>query len=103
MTDRFREIAHALQPFLRDSGSLLAAVEAVVSIDESAGRLDKLVATALETSDVVGYMQCQKKVQAIKALRDSTGCGLKEAKDAVEAAMEQLPPPDPWDNFEPPF
>lgn len=34
-----------------------------------------------------------KKVAAIKALRQATGIGLKEAKDAIEGVMVQNPKP----------
>jgi Ribosomal protein L7/L12 C-terminal domain len=34
--------------------------------------------------DVVNHLDAGNKIQAIKAYRDATGAGLKEAKDAVE-------------------
>ena len=34
---------------------------------------------------ILGLMKGQKKIEAIKLYRKNTGCGLKEAKDAVEA------------------
>lgn len=39
---------------------------------------------------ITGY-QPNEKVAAIKALRNATGIGLKEAKDAVEAAEDGTP------------
>ncbi|GAA1803315.1 hypothetical protein HC028_04860 [Planosporangium flavigriseum] len=38
-----------------------------------------------ELPEVVRELEAGRKIQAIKAYRDATGAGLKEAKDAVEA------------------
>jgi ribosomal protein L7/L12 len=35
--------------------------------------------------EILGLMKGGKKIEAIKRYREKTGCGLKEAKDAVEA------------------
>jgi ribosomal protein L7/L12 len=35
--------------------------------------------------EILGLMKGEKKIEAIKLLREKTGLGLKEAKDAVEA------------------
>lgn len=39
--------------------------------------------------DVVSHLDTGNKIQAIKAYRDATGAGLKEAKDAVEEMARQ--------------
>lgn len=49
-----------------------------------------LVAVASGLSEVGSSLHEGKKINAIKVLRDYTACGLKEAKDAVEALA------DPW-------
>ena len=55
------------------------------------------MATALPPSVVdipaaaVESMRRGRKIDAIKATRDATGLGLKEAKDAVEAFIERSP------------
>lgn len=45
---------------------------------------ETLVQSALSSSNCMRYMRKQQKINAIKELRLITGCGLKEAKDAVE-------------------
>lgn len=45
---------------------------------------ESLVQSALGSSDCMRYMRVHQKINAIKALRSITGCGLKEAKNAVE-------------------
>jgi hypothetical protein len=46
------------------------------------------------SSDVINYMQAGQKINAIKELRGSTGCGLLEAKNAIESV---------WDDYYSPF
>jgi Ribosomal protein L7/L12 C-terminal domain len=47
--------------------------------------------------EVVSEIRANRKIQAIKLLRESQGIGLKDAKEVVEAYMEhhrdELPPP----------
>lgn len=45
---------------------------------------ETLVMSALGSTNVMDYMRRTQKINAIKELRAITGCGLKEAKDAVE-------------------
>ena len=45
---------------------------------------DSLVETALRSASIIDSVADGRKIQAIKDLRDATGCGLREAKDAVE-------------------
>jgi ribosomal protein L7/L12 len=42
------------------------------------------------SGEVALLVQRGKKIEAIKAYRDATGAGLKEAKDAVEAMEREL-------------
>lgn len=60
-----------------------------------------LVTVALNTHEVMQSMYDGKKINAIKALRAVTGCGLKEAKDAVEdshVAAQVALYSNPWVN-----
>lgn len=41
--------------------------------------------------DVIQSIRCGKKIEAIKKLRDANRLGLKEAKQAVEAYIDQSP------------
>ena len=41
-------------------------------------------------STVDPHIHAERKINAIKEYRTITGCGLKEAKDAVEARIEHL-------------
>lgn len=49
-------------------------------------RTPTLVESALDSGAVLDHIRAGQKIPAIKALRVVTGCGLKEAKDAVEDA-----------------
>lgn len=41
--------------------------------------------------EVVRLLRAGQKIEAIKVYRDATRCGLREAKDAVEAIESKLP------------
>lgn len=41
--------------------------------------------------DVVAEIHANRKIEAIKRLREQRGIGLKEAKDAVDRYISQLP------------
>ena len=78
-----------------DAYSLLDAAEEIVNaqdvaVTRSAYSPDILVAVASGLAEVVEYLGSGQKIQAIKALRTYTSCGLKEAKDACDALV------DPW-------
>ena len=45
---------------------------------------DQLVGKALASDAIIKFLNSGKKIQAIKELRLTTGCSLKEAKDAIE-------------------
>ena len=57
----------------------------------SQSELDHMLSTANPgiTDEVDDHLRAGRKVSAIKAYRESTGAGLKEAKDAVEAYERQ--------------
>jgi ribosomal protein L7/L12 len=104
VSNRFRDVAKALQPYVSDTYDLLNAVDAVLSLDAPESpwtavmpkwdaNLNRweyphnaLVDLALANTEVMEGMYDGKKIQAIKALRTASGCGLKAAKDACEDA-----------------
>jgi ribosomal protein L7/L12 len=91
MTD-FRTVALALQPYISNTYDLLNAADAVLSALDGAATPNlavrevtpALIDYACHNPAVLDYMGQTKKINAIKVLRDNTGCGLKAAKDAVE-------------------
>ncbi|MEA5361520.1 ribosomal protein L7/L12 [Amycolatopsis sp., V23-08] len=63
-----------------------------LKLDAIAGHLGVAVADPAQPQladlpEVRKYLQEGKKIQAIKAYRESTGAGLKDAKDAVERML----------------
>lgn len=53
--------------------------------------------TDLRVSDVERVLaEAGKRIYAIKEYRTRTGCGLKDAKDAIDAAVPPTPRPDEW-------
>jgi hypothetical protein len=44
----------------------------------------------VDYNSIVCYLRRDQKIEAIKCLRGATGCGLKEAKDAVETLSYDL-------------
>ena len=67
---RLRRIEEKLDLLLRHLG--------IEYEDRATGKLSDAVRTHIEAG---------RKIEAIKALREETGLGLREAKDAVEAYM----------------
>lgn len=135
MTNNFRTIAMALRPFVGGTYDLLEAADAVVTIlpdlrddtrptittpdgsatwdwQRSRWNFDhgSLVSKVLASDEAMTFLYQEKKVNAIKEVRDANKCGLKEAKEAVldarvtEAVEAVLR--DPWSIHspdEPPF
>lgn len=122
-TNNFRTIALALRSYVSDTYSLLNAADAVEAIlpelhanselptafsngathIDTYGRMEYphevLVARALDSVTVLDEMANSRKINAIKHLRNATGCGLKAAKEAVEDSRvlnKATPPEDPW-------
>lgn len=56
------------------------------------------VLAALSNAEVLMHLRDGKKINAIKALRSQTLCGLKEAKDAIEDSRVEVHyvRPDGW-------
>jgi len=97
----FNHVAWALSEHIKDSRALMRATEAIMAMlpkepitspDKIAvwnnsqwefGH-EKLVNKALKDPDVTYEVEANRKIAAIKLLRDRTGCGLKAAKDAIE-------------------
>lgn len=46
------------------------------------------VAPNRDVSEIIAFMQSNNKVAAIKRFREIAGCGLKEAKDAIDAVLD---------------
>ena len=59
----------------------------LVGLECSVGGYNVSTSCFLEIRD---YLICEKKINAIKALKDETRIGLKEAKMAVETLQEKL-------------
>lgn len=57
----------------------------------SQSELERMLSTATPgiTDEVEDHLRAGRKISAIKAYRESTGAGLKEAKDAVEVYERQ--------------
>lgn len=89
--DTFRRVIGVLQPYISDTYDLLNAADAVAAIwpDHSTAPKavfphDALVACAKGSRVVMAAVMDSKKINAIKELRNLTGCGLKESKEAIE-------------------
>ena len=87
----FRTVARTLAPFISDPMTLLDAVDAmlgipqVIEVRERGGYTHReLVDIAIDDPEVMQHMMDTKKISAIKRLRELTGQGLKETKEAVE-------------------
>lgn len=53
----------------------------------------RLVGAALTTRAITDHIIAGRNIQAIQELRTLTNCGLKEAKDAVDAVKRWVAPP----------
>ena len=70
-------------------GVVAAAPVAVAGAPAAAGSGDE-EATGSDTVDVILKSAGDKKIQVLKAVREITGLGLKEAKDLVDAAPKPV-------------
>lgn len=52
-------------------------------------------------SDVRDALASGQKIEAIKLYREATGCGLREAKEAVERMEQGTPPRQQGEGFKP--
>lgn len=101
----FRDIAWNLSPYISDTATLLRACESIEDMVNSTypsqpvtspdGNAtwdgyrwnyshDTLVQMTLDSPEIMYDVAYGRKIQAIKSLRTLTGCGLKQAKDAIE-------------------
>jgi len=86
----YREITHVGLKEAKDAVEAIARGEAVqinsVTVNADASGTPNSVADQAERmQEVVRLIKDGEKIEAIKAFREATGVGLKEAKDAVEA------------------
>ena len=84
------ELAERIKALEEEFGVSASAAAAPAAAPAAAG--DGAVAEEEEstTVDVVLTGAGEKKIQVIKVVRAATGLGLKEAKDAVEAAPKEV-------------
>lgn len=95
----YQRIARVLSSYIGDADLLLDAADAVTGLlaagDRPAARThvvvlhgssaaDRLDATGLNSEVVMARLIEGRKIHAIKELRDLSGAGLKQTKDAVE-------------------
>jgi ribosomal protein L7/L12 len=98
----YQSVARTLAPYIGEVNHLLDATDALVSLaakdthasavvsgrvtrPTKAGQLD---AAGLNSQLVMTPLLQGRKINAIKELRQLTGCGLKEAKDSAERIAE---------------
>ena|SRR5579883_319948 len=83
--------AKALGDYLETVHGIKAAAAAVVAAPAGGGAAAPAEAAAAQTEfDVVLEAIGNNKINVIKVVRAATGLGLKEAKDAVEAAPKAI-------------
>jgi len=82
------ELSELLTEFEEKFGVTAAAPVAVAAAGPAAGGADE--AEEKTNFDVVLTAVGEKKIQVIKAVREITGLGLKEAKDLVEGAPNNV-------------
>jgi len=84
----FRTALVGLAPYITHTGDLISAADWVVANSTPHPAMenthDNLVRRARDSHKVWEQVQERKKIEAIKQLRALTGCGLKEAKEAIE-------------------
>ena len=88
---RYRELTGV---GLKEAKEAVEASMNNVPLTKSAPAVARVVlspAEALADADLLAHMQAGKKINAIKRYRELTGVGLKEAKEAVEASMNNVP------------
>ena len=122
-SDHFKNVAMTLNTACGNAGvvldtyGLLHLADALIAMGFDAtdrthekSEHDLRVDAAIESHECVGSYNDGKKILAIKALRGLTGCGLKEAKDAIEDdrfAIAANLTASPWTHHherdEPPF
>lgn len=93
----YKDILWSLSEEIPNSSNLIQIANVVESLVNSVivpstveRTHDDLVSIARDSNTIVNCLYDGKKILAIKHLRFLTGCGLKPAKDAIEAAFPNL-------------
>ena len=84
------ELSDFVKQFEDTFGVTAAAPVAGAAAGPAAGAAAEAAAPEQDSFDVVLEGDGGKKIQVIKVVRELTGLGLKEAKDAVEAAPKAI-------------
>ena len=84
------ELSDFVKQFEDTFGVTAAAPVAVAAAGPAAGGAAEEAEPEQDSFDVVLENDGGKKIQVIKVVRELTGLGLKEAKDAVEAAPKAI-------------
>lgn len=79
-----------LKTLLEDKWGVTAAAPAAVAVAAPAAGEAAPAAEATEFEVVLEAVPADKKIGAIKVVREITGLGLKEAKEAVESAPKPV-------------
>ena len=92
--DTLLKLARAAQH--KETDFLIRLADAVAEPDPDLTH-ELLVAYAAQSQVIMDCLGQNKKIPAIKELRFAKGCGLLEAKKAIETIRLPTPPaPDPW-------
>lgn len=103
----FKEIAWILSNHISNNQDLLNATEAMMPMVRTTpvrspdGKAvwdgfrwnfeqSHLIEVALNNDNIIYLMSIGRKIEAIKVLRNMTGCGLKAAKDAVDSYKVEM-------------
>ena len=80
---------HVIYKLARDCRDMLVFDQHSRDVMRKLTQQDEYAGLVL-SADVKALVKANQKIEAIKALRTELGCGLKEAKDAVEAYMHKV-------------
>ena len=83
------ELSHLVKA-LEDKFGVVAAAPVAVGAVPAATGADDADATGSDTVDVILKSAGDKKIQVLKAVREITGLGLKEAKELVDSAPKAV-------------
>ncbi len=84
------ELSQLVKALEEKFGVVAAAPVAVAGAAAPAGGGDEAADTGSDTVDVILKSAGDKKIQVLKAVRELTGLGLKEAKELVDAAPKAV-------------
>jgi ribosomal protein L7/L12 len=80
---------HICRGYREQTGAGLAEAKAAVESLDAGGSLTERVRPDDLTDQIVSLRGRGEKIEAVKLYRNQSGCGLKEAKEAVERIGEQ--------------